>query len=185
MVTMALLAAACGNGEDDATENTATDSTPTERSDTVAAVETATTAETTAEATTTETTVEAPTTTGVSTTETTEAPVSPSPLEGLTVRVDQVVKFETGGTSASIEGAVIRGERDVYRLEAAAGQQLDVTITSVEDNGVFDVFDPAGNRIADEQFQAAVPLPATGEYLVVVGGIRGNVSYTLTVSIPA
>lgn len=116
---------------------------------------------------------------------TTSTQAGPSPLEGLTIRVDEEVRFEQGGTSATIEGAVIRGERDVYRLEAAADQQLNITITSTEDNGVFDVFDPAGNLIADEQVDVQVPLPLDGDYLVMVGGTRGNVTYELTVAIPA
>ncbi len=120
-----------------------------------------------------------------STTETTQAPEGPSPLDGLTVRVDQEVKFETGGTSATVEGAVIRGERDVYRLEANAGQQLNLAISSLEDNGVFDLYSPDGSLIANGQVETSVQLPATGEYIVLIGGIRGNVSYTLDISIPA
>ncbi len=106
-------------------------------------------------------------------------------LDGLTIAVDREVRFDPGGTSATLDGAVIRGERDVYRVGARAGQRLDLDITSTEDNAVFDVFDPDGRLVADETTAAEITLTATGDHLIVVGGTRGNATYRLTVSIPA
>jgi hypothetical protein len=63
------------------------------------------------------------------------------------------VNFSPGSTSASLEGSVIRGERDEYLLGAQAGQQMTVRLSSLEDNAVFQIFEPGGNR----------PLPGAGE----------------------
>jgi hypothetical protein len=111
----------------------------------------------------------------------TPSPVDP--LAGLTVVVDQRISFAPGSSSATVDGAVIRGERDVYRLEASAGQTMTATVVSLDDNAVFDIFGPDGTRLVGERFSAEVSLPDDGDYLVVVGGTRGNASYELAVSI--
>jgi hypothetical protein len=47
----------------------------------------------------------------------------------------------------SVDGAVIRGEMDRYILGAKAGQNMRVTITSVEDNAAFQISKPAGGEV--------------------------------------
>ena len=115
-----------------------------------------------------------------------EEPASlPAVLDGVTVRVDEEIKFSPGGTSATVAGAVILGERDVYRIGAREGQTLELSIVSLEDNAVFDVLDPNGSTIETEVMASESELFITGDYLVVVGGTRGNATYELAVSIPA
>ncbi len=109
----------------------------------------------------------------------------PTFLDGLTVRVDEEVKFAAGGTSATLDGAVVLGERDVYRLGAREGQTMELTITSLEENAVFDLLAPDGSIIETEVMASESDLPASGDYFVVVGGTRGNATYELTISIPA
>ena len=98
------------------------------------------------------------------------------------------VRFARGATSAVVEGAVIRGDRDRYVVAARAGQRLQLAITSREDNAVFQLYAPGGRPLRgagemdDARRWAGAP-PATGDYVVVVGGTRGNASYRLTVSI--
>lgn len=148
------------------------------------AVDTAPTTSATASATTLSTSTTSSPAPDVSTT--TLSPVAAiDPLDGLTVRADETVRFATGGTSATFEGAVIRGERDAYRLEASAGQTLEVSISSLEDNAVFDVYGPDGVILEVVATDTVTVLPADGDYLIVVGGTRGNATYTLTISIPA
>ncbi|GFK93038.1 hypothetical protein NNJEOMEG_00867 [Fundidesulfovibrio magnetotacticus] len=100
----------------------------------------------------------------------------------------KTLRFERGADSATVQGAVIRGDRDVYDLGARAGQTMEVSVTAFEDNAVFQVFAPGGKPLpgADEGDDAKAwkgALPASGTYRIVVGGTRGNAEYALTVSI--
>lgn len=104
--------------------------------------------------------------------------------DGVTKRV----KFAKGKHSATISGAVVRGDRDTYILGAAAGQTMTVGITSLEKNAVFQIetpnggyFDGAGEM--DDAMSFTGELPRNGDYRIVVGGTRGNATYKLTVSI--
>lgn len=95
----------------------------------------------------------------------------------------QQVNFEPGKSGTTVKGAVVRGDRDVYTLIAQSGQQMDLNITSLEDNAVFDVVAPSGLILGTEMQQKKVFLPHTGEYSVIVGGTRGNVIYDLAIAI--
>lgn len=100
----------------------------------------------------------------------------------------KTLRFEPGTSSASVEGGVIRGDRDAYELRARAGQRMKVSVTSVESNAAIAVLAPGGKALpgADEGDDATAwegELPATGPYRIVVGPTRGNTEYTLSVSI--
>lgn len=103
-------------------------------------------------------------------------------LEGATLHT-QPVQFEPGASSAILENSVVRGERDVYLITAQGGQSMQLTLTSLEDNAVFDVISPSGYVLVRESTGEDVLLPQTGNYQVVVGGTRGNASYSLQVEI--
>jgi hypothetical protein len=114
----------------------------------------------------------------------------------------QIIRFERGASSKDITGAVIRGERSVYSIDARSGQRLSVTISAAEANAVFQIYPPgaqaehrdygveiAGAKAlpgaeegADAKSWSGV-LPETGAYLVVVGPTYGNATYTLSVAI--
>jgi hypothetical protein len=51
--------------------------------------------------------------------------------------VKQKVRFARGTSSATIHGAVVRGDRDRYYVSAKRGQTMSVKITSTESNAVF------------------------------------------------
>lgn len=97
------------------------------------------------------------------------------------------LKFAAGSTSATVEGAVVRGDSDIWSFAASAGQNADISITSLEDNASFAVFlapatIEADPTIADvKSWQGA--LPSAGTTYVQVSGDRGNATYKLTVSI--
>lgn len=98
------------------------------------------------------------------------------------------ISFAPGATSGAVEGAVVRGEQRRYVLGAAAGQQMSVRITSLEDNAVFQVYAPAGAALpgAEPGRDARAwdgALPASGDYQIAVGGTRGNATYRLEVTI--
>ena len=93
------------------------------------------------------------------------------------------IRFARGKTSATVNDSVVRGTRDIYLLGARAKQRMSISITSVEDNAVFDVVAPNGRVIESEVTSWEGSLPRNGDYRIVVGGTRGNATYTLDVSI--
>jgi len=115
--------------------------------------------------------------------------------------VAKEIHFAKGRAAATVAGAVIRGERDLYRLSAKKGQSLEVSISAVEDNAVFAIYKPGATVEVKDGFTdvsgAALAkasetddakswkghLPASGKYLIVVGGTRGNAEYQLKVTI--
>jgi hypothetical protein len=102
--------------------------------------------------------------------------------EGLTKRV----RFPRGGTTATLKNSVVRGTRDRYTLGARAGQKMSVRITSVENNAVFVIYTPDGGTLlgeAEESTDWRGTLPQDGDYVIEVGGTRGNATYTLKVTV--
>lgn len=93
------------------------------------------------------------------------------------------VNFASGANSTTIKQSVIRGERDTYLLGAKQGQQMNLKITSLENNAVFDVTASDGKTIKQEARTWNGKLPVNGDYQIVVGGTRGNATYELTVEI--
>jgi hypothetical protein len=98
------------------------------------------------------------------------------------------VEFQDGTSSATISGGMLRGETGpVYGLVAAAGQRMEVTITSLEENASFDVLTPSGeyliSEIMGQEFEFSAILPENGEYLITTNALRGNVSFDLNISV--
>jgi hypothetical protein len=84
---------------------------------------------------------------------------------------------------------VVRGDRDRYYVGAKAGQRMSVKITSTEKNAVFQIYfhgeeeSLPGAGDGDDATTWSGELPIDNEYVIVVGGTRGNASYALTISI--
>ena len=116
--------------------------------------------------------------------------------------LNQTVKFPAGKTSTMIEQGVIRGESDQYFLTAKAGQKMEVSITSLEKNAAFTIYQPGSKagkdadgileikgatlKGAGEGEDATVwkgVLPSSGRYLILVGSTRGNATYKLKISV--
>jgi hypothetical protein len=114
--------------------------------------------------------------------------------------VPKPIQFAVGKSSGKVAGGVIRGDRDIYSLDARAGQKMTVTISSVENNAVFQVYAPGAKATRNDDGVVEVVgkmlpgadgdtmnwsgrLPANGAYLIEVGGARGNATYELTISI--
>src|SRR5690606_35103997 len=98
------------------------------------------------------------------------------------------VIFAHGKNSASIQGDVLRGDRDVYLLRARAGQQMTVHLTALEDNAAFSIYAPQSKTAMTGTEEGSLTdwegrLPANGTYRIAVGGTRGNASYTLQIRI--
>lgn len=105
--------------------------------------------------------------------------------DGITKRV----KFQKGQSAATFENSVVRGDRDVYLLKAGKNQVMNVSITSDEDNAVFQIVDTKtgkylkGAREGDDTTQFSGGLPSSGDYKIIVGGTRGNASYKITMMV--
>lgn len=104
--------------------------------------------------------------------------------DGITKRL----KFAKGKSSATVSGAVLRGDLDTYIVGAKSGQMMYTKITSLENNAVFSIKGPDGEYLQDvgeedDRMDATSDLPYDGDYKIIVGGTRGNASYKLTVSI--
>jgi hypothetical protein len=96
------------------------------------------------------------------------------------------IRFARGRTTKVIKDAVVRGTQDRYLLRAGRGQTLTVHITSLEDNAVFDVYAPGSRHPLDgaqETVDWTGELPRNGDYVISVGGTRGNATYTLEVTV--
>jgi hypothetical protein len=114
------------------------------------------------------------------------------------------VHFAAGASEITLSGGIPRGERDCYTLGARQGQILTVEQSDTPDtNIVFQIYQPPW-RIVGSPDQMAVggmtlpgtaegedarrfsgTLPATGDYLLVLGTIRGSGAYHLRVEIHA
>jgi len=103
--------------------------------------------------------------------------------------VKKKVRFAPGTSSTTIRGAVVRGDRDRYYVGAKAGQTMSVKITSTEKNAVFQIYfhgeeeSLPGASDGDDATTWSGKLPIDNEYVLVVGGTRGNATYALTISI--
>ena len=124
-------------------------------------------------------------------------------LAGPTQAASEVnpIRFARGASNAEVQGTVIRGERALYSIEARRGQRLMMRIAAIDRNAVFQIFAPGatmetrdcilevtgsalpGAAEGDDAIQWSGRLPQSGQYLIVVGGVRGNASYRLTVDI--
>lgn len=99
------------------------------------------------------------------------------------------IKFKKGESSATIEGGVIRGDRDTYLVGADRNQYMVVSIMSIENNAVFQIIDRnsgyylEGTGEFDDAMRWEGNLPSKGDYEIIVGGTRGNAEYTLKVFI--
>lgn len=99
------------------------------------------------------------------------------------------IKFKKGESSATVEGGVIRGERDTYLVGASRNQYMVVSIMSIENNAVFQIVDRetgyylSGAGDGDDAMRWEGSLPSSGDYEIIVGGTRGNAEYTLKVFI--
>jgi len=102
----------------------------------------------------------------------------------------QAIRFQPGSTSATMTGAVIRGERTIYLVGAKAGQTMSVEVSSTEKNAVFQIQIPGrgttylpGAGEEDDATSWKGVLPQAGTYKIIVGPTRGNTEYALRVEI--
>ena len=111
------------------------------------------------------------------------------------------IKFAPGTTSATMDDGIARGDTYAYAIIAKAGQTMEVSITSVEENAVFAIYQPGAKFVKkdgetdikgatlskagseDDAKSWSGKLPKSGKYLIVVGSTRGGSDYKLKVTI--
>jgi len=110
--------------------------------------------------------------------------------------------FQTGSTSGTVGGRVVRSNRDLYSVKGTAGQSMTVTMTAPDDNVVFQLYEPGttigrdndgllefhgqalhGAAEGEDTTRWQGRLPKSGTYLIVVGSTRGNGRYSMDVKI--
>jgi hypothetical protein len=121
-----------------------------------------------------------------------------SRADGIVIEPIHIVQ-DTG--EAIVRGAVVRGERALYAIDAQAGQRLTLSIAAIERNAVFQLYAPgarperrdygleivgealAGAAEGDDATRWVGTLERTGAYLVAVGPTRGNATFSLTIEV--
>ncbi len=112
------------------------------------------------------------------------------------------IRFRHGQTGTTVGGGVVRAEEVCYALDARAGQTLQATVSSPDDNVVFSLYRPGyevkpasdgpdisgptvpGAGAQDDATAVKATLPASGRYLFVLGTARGGGGeYRLRVSV--
>jgi hypothetical protein len=76
---------------------------------------------------------------------------------------EQTIKFKTGSHGAIVSGGIARGTVNTYVWEANKGQTISLTITSIENNVVFQILDPKGKSIVKEKANFSGKLPRSGK----------------------
>lgn len=99
------------------------------------------------------------------------------------------IVFERGKNSSTINGSVMRGDRDVYLLRAHSGQTMSVKVSALESNVALSIYQPkasepiSGTEEENDLTAWNGTLTESGAYRIVVGGTRGNATYTLEISV--
>jgi hypothetical protein len=106
----------------------------------------------------------------------------PRPADG--AEHARTIRLKPGTTSTVLRGSVVRGDRDSFAFHARAGQRLTLRLTAIEHNAAFTVFNTQGTPLPGtaegrDATRWSGRLPANGRYRIVVGGTRGNATYTL------
>jgi hypothetical protein len=112
----------------------------------------------------------------------------PTQTDAPKFRVDKPIRFATGLLDVTVDGAVIRGERDRYSLSVLAGETLSVVISSTESNAAFSILGPdqkplPGTEEGKDATQWSGLISAEGEYAILVAPTRGNATYKLVVKV--
>ena len=109
--------------------------------------------------------------------------------------VFQTLKFKPGASSATVSGGAPQGIHTCYTLGARKGQKLKMRVSATADNAGVTIYLPGWKRdkegYPDGKWLAGAQdvsrwsgsLPASGTYLVDVGGRHGGTDYKLTVEV--
>ncbi|MFI9508820.1 hypothetical protein [Nocardia sp. NPDC052566] len=101
--------------------------------------------------------------------------------------VYEQIRFAPNTDHGSVNGYINRGYRDVWVLEARAGQQMTTDLishyTSASGTARFDIAAPDGSVICRDNTWSQIRLPQTGKYHITISSNEHDASYTLNVRI--
>lgn len=96
----------------------------------------------------------------------------------------ETVLVEEFGRTVTLEGGSLQGEPGpVYVVPIEEGLKYAISVTSLEDNAVVNLVAPNGDVLVSEDTVVIGTAFEGGDYLIQVGGTRGNVSYILEVTL--
>lgn len=96
----------------------------------------------------------------------------------------ETVLVEEFGRTVTLEGGSLQGEPGpVYVVPIEEGLKYAISVTSLEDNAVINLVAPNGDVLVSEDTGLIGTAFEGGDYLIQVGGTRGNVSYALEVTL--
>lgn len=111
------------------------------------------------------------------------------------------ITLARGASTATVTGAVVRGDRALYTIAARKGQRMSLRLSSGEKNDAFQIYAPGakvetvdsvlevsgealpGAAEGDDAAQWSKTVALSGSYRIVVGATRGNASYRLSVEV--
>lgn len=93
------------------------------------------------------------------------------------------IKFERGAFSGTVSSAVVRAEHEIFIFETSDTVTAFLTITSLEDNAVFEIISPSNEVLAREVTFSTWDIDEAGIYAVIVSGTRGNATFDLTLEL--
>ena len=99
------------------------------------------------------------------------------------------VSFGHSAPGILFEGSVSQGTTHRHSIHADAGQKLDISIKSPENNAVFVIYKPKSNRTIkgagaiDETRKWTGTVSESGEYTMVVGSTKGKAVYKIAVDV--
>ena len=98
------------------------------------------------------------------------------------------IEIKAGGPAVTIQGAVSKSKEAVYVFSAKAGQKFTGRITQKDGNTGFDVTDPSGESLPEEEYdfntRLTATLPKAGDYRITVSSFETRDSrYTLVVRV--
>ncbi|MFG6105535.1 hypothetical protein U2F10_25020 [Leptothoe sp. EHU-05/26/07-4] len=105
-------------------------------------------------------------------------------LDDINTGLTESVRFAPGTSSITLSNSALQGKQNVYYLRVDGGEQMNLSIKSLENNALFDVISPSRYILANKAKEETILLPHPGDHMVIVGGSRENATtYELTIDI--
>ncbi len=95
------------------------------------------------------------------------------------------IKFASGASSGTVNQSVLRDEADLYRFDANEGQKWALTLTSLENNAIFNLYAPTTGSITTQNDLGGLNgvLEESGTYEICVLSSARNATYELVLTI--
>ena len=95
----------------------------------------------------------------------------------------EAIRFESGTSGATVSGTVQDAKVKLYSIDVSAGQTMNLSLSSIQNNGQLAVVAPSGELIMSDVTLEEFVLGEDGEYTIIVSAIEGQAVYELTVTV--